>query len=158
MTQVVVRLIDLHVMRWVEGEPHYLVMQRSPGEIYEHVWQGVTGKIKPGEAAWQAAIRELKEETGLGPGRMWAVDHVNFFYENATDTLNCIPVFGAEVNRTDIRLSSEHRDFRWGPLEEAVELLLWEQQKQGLRIFHDMLTDTRSREKLRWMEVDLGGE
>ena len=33
--------------------------------MYEHLWQGVAGKIEKGEQSWQAAIRELKEETGL---------------------------------------------------------------------------------------------
>ncbi|MFC1620562.1 NUDIX domain-containing protein [Candidatus Neomarinimicrobiota bacterium] len=91
MTEVVVRLIDLHVMRQENEAPQYLIMQRSPGEIYEGVWQGVTGKIHPGEHAWQTALRELQEETGLKPLQMWTVDHVNLFYESATDTLNCNP-------------------------------------------------------------------
>ncbi len=154
MTDPVVRVIDMHMMRWVDGEPVYLMLQRSPGEIYEHVWQGVTGKIDGGETAWQAALRELKEETGLGAVKMWTVDHVNFFYEAHGDRLNGIPVFGVELAEGEVTLSKEHQAFRWCNIDDAIELILWEQQQQGLRMFHEMLTI--STEKLRWMEITLG--
>ena len=130
MTDVVAQLVDLHVMRWQEGAPRYLVMRRSPNEIYEHIWQGVTGKINTGETAWQTCLRELKEETGLEPTHLWAVDHVNLFYEPATDTLHTIPVFGAEVEEREVVLSKEHQEYRWCSVEEAAALLLWYQQRR----------------------------
>ncbi len=151
MTDVVVRVIDLHLMRWIEGEPRYLLLQRSPGQLYEGIWQGVTGKIQPGEKAWEAALRELREETGLRPLKMWTVDHVNFYYEAATDQLNGIPVFGVELAPGEVVLSPEHQAHRWCSVEEAAELLLWDQQREGLRVFHEMLT--RYPDKLRWMEI-----
>lgn len=153
MTEAVVRLIDLHVMRRENEELQYLIMQRSPGEIYEGVWQGVTGKIRPGEQAWQAALRELQEETCLKPLQMWTVDHVNLFYESATDALNCIPVFGIEVAFGEPILSREHQTYRWCSVKEAADLLLWDQQREGLLAFHDMLTTSHA--KLRWMAVDI---
>jgi dATP pyrophosphohydrolase len=154
MTEVVARLIDLHVMCREREEPKYLVMQRSPREIYEGVWQGVTGKIRPGEPAWKTALRELREETGFKPLLMWTVDRVNLFYESATDTLNCIPIFGVEVACGEPALSPEHQAYRWCSVNEAADLLLWDQQKRGLLAFHDMLTN--STDKLRWMIVDMG--
>ncbi len=155
MTDLVVRVVDVHLMRWVNGAPTYLVLQRSPGQLYEHIWQGVTGKIKPGETAWQAALREVHEETSLKPLKMWTVDQVNFFYEADHDRMNSIPIFGVELTDGVVVLSAEHQDYRWCPVEEAVGCLLWEQQRRGLLAFHDMLTV--STEKLRWMEVDLKG-
>jgi dATP pyrophosphohydrolase len=143
-------------MRWEDDVPFYLVLQRSPGEIYEHIWQGVTGKIESGETAWQGALRELKEETDLEPLRMWTVDHVNLFYEAGTDSLHTIPVFGVEVGDGDVRLSKEHKAYRWCTVDDATDLLLWDQQRQGLRIFHDMLTNSTA--KLRWMVVNFEGE
>lgn len=155
MTKVVVRVIDLHIVRWVEGEPLFLVLKRSPGQMYEGIWQGVTGKIEDGERAWEAAVRELREETALSPLKLWTVDRVNFFYEAHTDQMNSIPVFGAEVDEEVPTLSGEHESYRWAAVEEAAGLILWEQQRQGLLAFHDMLT--RSRPKLRWMAIDLAG-
>ena len=43
----------------------FLILKRSKTKIYEHLWQGVAGKIEKRETAWQAAIRELKEELGI---------------------------------------------------------------------------------------------
>ena len=153
MTDVVVRVIDLHIMRWIDESPSYLILQRAAGELYEQIWQGVTGKIKPGETAWQAAVRELHEETGLTPARMWTVDRVNFFYEAAEDRMNSIPVFGVEVEGAEITLSQEHQRYRWCTIDQAVNLILWEQQRQGLLAFDDMLINTT--EKKKWMKIDL---
>ncbi len=153
MTDVVVRLIDLHIMRWAEDTPLYLVLQRAKGTVYEHVWQGVTGKIEPGETAWQTAIRELHEETALVPLHMWTVDHVNLFYEAATDRMNAIPVFGVEVQTAAVTLSQEHQSYKWCEIDQAAELILWAQQRQGLLAFNDMIINTK--EKQRWMEIDL---
>ncbi|MFC1480957.1 NUDIX pyrophosphatase [Candidatus Neomarinimicrobiota bacterium] len=153
MTDVVVRVIDLHIMRWVDGIPGYLLLQRAAGEIYAQVWQGVTGKIKSGETAWQAAIRELYEETGLAPVRMWTVDHVNFFYEADQDRMNSIPVFGVEVEDYAVMVSREHQRYLWCDIDQAAKLILWEQQRRGLLAFNDMLINTK--EKKKWMEIDL---
>lgn len=153
MTEVVVRLIDLHVMRRENRAPQYLIMQRAPGEIYEGVWQGVTGKIQSGETAWQTALRELREETALKALHLWTIDHVNLFYESTTDTLNCIPVFGVEIAGGEPTLSKEHQIYRWCSVNEAVDLLLWNQQREGLLAFHDMLTTSQA--KLRWMAIDM---
>ena len=153
MNEVIVRVIDLHLMRWVGVEPRYLLLQRSTGQLYEGLWQGVTGKIRPGEQAWQAAIRELWEEAALRPLKMWTVDQVNFYYEAAHDRMNSIPVFGVELAPGEVTLSPEHQAYRWCPVEEAADLLLWDQQRQGLLTFHDMLTNTT--QKLRWLEIEI---
>ena len=155
MTETVGRVVDVHLVRWEDGVPCYLVLQRSPGQLYEHIWQGVTGKIKPGETAWQAALREVDEETGLKVLKIWTVDRVNFYYEAAADRMNSIPVFGVELAGGEVTLSAEHQAYRWCSVEEADGRLLWEQQRQGLLAFHDMLTVTTK--KLRWMEVDVKG-
>jgi dATP pyrophosphohydrolase len=39
-----------------------LMMERADKSGY---WQSVTGSVEPGETPYQAAIREVKEETGL---------------------------------------------------------------------------------------------
>ena len=153
MTEVVVRVIDLHIVRWVKKQPHYLLLHRAKGQMYAGVWQGVTGKLEVGEKAWESALRELREETGLSALHLWTVDQVNFFYEASHDRMNAIPVFGAEVTDEEVTLSKEHDYYQWSAIEEAVKLILWGQQRNGLRAFHDMLTQTR--EKLRWMEVPL---
>jgi len=43
----------------------FLVGQRDPNDFLAGLWEFPGGKIKPGEVASEAAIRECKEETGL---------------------------------------------------------------------------------------------
>ena len=78
---------------------------------------------------------------------------MNFYYEASHDRMNAIPVFGAEVEKAEVKLSKEHDFYQWSTIDDALKLIMWEQQRNGLRAFHDMLT--RSKEKLRWMEVPL---
>ena len=67
MAEILVRVIDAYVYNYKKNELKFLILKRSKTKIYEHLWQGVAGKIEKGETAWQASIRELKEETGLKP-------------------------------------------------------------------------------------------
>ena len=109
--------------------------------MYPGIWQCVTGKIEAGEKPHETALRELKEETGLTPLNMWTVDQVNHFFEAEQNRMNLIPVFGVEVESEMIILSPEHTEYKWCHANEGVDLLLWNQQKQGLKTFHQMITE-----------------
>ena len=85
MGEVLVRVIDAYIYCYNKDKLSFLILKRSKTKIYEHLWQGVAGKIEKGETASQTAIRELKEETGLVPYRMFVADHVSTFYESNFD-------------------------------------------------------------------------
>ena len=93
MNQIKVRVVDCYVYRITDDGILFLLMKRNLNKIYEHLWQGVAGKIEKGEKAWQTAIRELKEETALNPKKMFVADHVSHFYETHGDRINLVPVF-----------------------------------------------------------------
>ena len=97
MTKVTVRVVDCYVFHLVGDNPEFLILKRNKNKIYEHLWQGVAGKIEKGESAWQTAIRELIEETGLNPLNIFVAGHVSRFYETNGDRINLVPVFGIEV-------------------------------------------------------------
>ena len=151
MNKPIVRAIDCHIVKSIENELLYLLLKRAPGELYPDIWQCVTGKIKPNEKAFQTAIREVKEETGLSSTHLWTLEHVNLFFEGKQDRMNLIPVFGMQVGNEDVILSKEHSRFKWCSFEEAVSLLLWAQQKKGLETFHSMLNG--SKEKLTFSKI-----
>jgi len=130
-----------------------LLMKRNLNKIYEHLWQGVAGKIEDGETAPEAAIRELKEETGFYPVKVFVADHVSRFYEVHGDRINLVPVFGIEVNSDEVILSEEHIDFKWVTIEEALNTLVWNGQKKGIQTVHDMVISDDDR--MRWSKVDL---
>ena len=132
--------MDCHIFRLVDNEPIYLLLKRSPEQIYPGIWQCVTGKIEAGEKPHETALRELNEETGLTPLSMWTVDQVNHFFETEQNRMNLIPIFGVEVESEMVTLSPEHTEYKWCKIDEGVDLLLWNQQKQGLKTFHKMIT------------------
>ncbi len=153
MTQTTIRVIDAYVFRQTEAGIRFLLLKRNVNKIYEHLWQGVAGKIEAGEKAWQTAVRELKEETGLIPKHIFVADHVSHFYEVHGERVNLVPVFGIEVDSDKVQLSVEHSDYRWVDLEGALELLIWRGQRTGIKVVHDMIVSGDDR--LRWSEVKL---
>ncbi len=151
MTTIQVRVIDCHVVFLGEPDPKYLMLKRSPDKLYGGIWQCVTGKIENNETPIETAIRELNEETGLTPKNKWTVDQVNHFYEAEQNRMNLIPVFGIEVDNTDVIISDEHCDYQWCNIEDALKLFTWSQQKNGLIAFHEMLTSHQ--EKLIFTKI-----
>jgi dATP pyrophosphohydrolase len=129
------------------------MLKRSTGKYYEHLWQGVAGKIEKGETAGQTVIRELKEETGKNPVKMFAADHIASFYDARKDRIQMVPIFGIEVENSEVQLSEEHSEYKWVSFEEALVLLTWKGQKEGLRTVHDEIMSGDDRTK--WSEIKL---
>ena len=151
MPKVVVRVIDAYVFNRKNKEIRFLLLKRAKTKIYEHLWQGVAGKIEAGEAAWEAAIRELKEETGFEPVRIFVADHVSKFYEAHGDRVNLVPVFGIEVDDEEVILSDEHCEFKWVDFNTAHQTLIWSGQKDGIAAIFNMLNSDDDR--IKWSEI-----
>ena len=153
MPEILVRVIDAYVFRHTNNGPRFLLLKRAKTKMYEHLWQGVAGKIEQGETATDAAIRELKEETGFEPMRMFVADHVSKFYETHGDRINLVPVFGIEVDDDAVTISKEHCDFKWVSYESASKTLVWKGQKEGISAVHNMIISDDDR--IKWSKVSL---
>ena len=153
MNQIKVRVVDCYVYRRTDDGILFLLMKRNLNKIYEHLWQGVAGKIEEGETSSDAAIRELKEETGLSPVNMFVADHVSKFYEVHGDRINLVPVFGIEVDSEIINLSEEHISYKWVDINEALNTLVWNGQKKGIQTVHDMVINNDDR--MIWSKVEI---
>ena len=151
MTEVLVRVIDAYVYSYESNKLSFLLLKRSRKKIYEYLWQGVAGKIEKNELAWQAALRELKEETGLTAQRMFVADYVSKFYEKHGDRINLVPVFGIEVKNKKVSLSEEHCNFKWLSFKKAHAKLTWNGQKKGLKAVHSMLNSKDAR--MKWSKI-----
>ncbi len=145
--------IDSYIYRNTENGPIYLMLKRSPGKYYEHLWQGVAGKIEKGETAVQTVVRELKEETGKEPIKIFVADHIASFYNVKYNQIFMVPIFGIEVEGSEVQLSVEHSEYKWVPFEDALNLLTWKGQKEGLRTVHDEVISKDDRTK--WSEIKL---
>jgi len=151
MTKIKVKQVDSYIYRFNNSKPEFLMLKRTIGKHYEHLWQGVAGKIEKNETAVQTVLRELKEETGLSPIKVFTADHIASFYDARNDLLMMVPIFGIEVDSVDVKLSAEHSDFKWVSFEEAFKLLVWKGQKEGIKAVNDAVVSDD--ERLQWSEI-----
>ena len=111
------------------GQPEILLIRRAQGSSYAGLWQCVTGRLEAGERILAGALREVAEETGLGPADIEAcfeTDIVNWFHEQAVDGLLSEAVFAARVrSEAPVALSDEHDAHRWLAPAAAHELVVW---------------------------------
>lgn len=121
----------VYILRIENGKSHYLLLRRC-GENLRGNWQMVSGGIKGGETAWQAALREMQEETNLIPARLYSADAVECFYEVPRDAIVIAPVFVAFVETySEIKLSAhEHDAFMWVSYSEALKYLEFDNQQR----------------------------
>lgn len=139
MSEPTVRVVDVYPYRQRAGRaPEFLLVRRAGGTTYAGQWRMIGGKIEAGETAWQAALRELYEETGQAPTRFWAVPSVNTFYEWQRDTVALVPAFAAELDADPV-LDEEHDAFAWWAVEEAVAHLAWPEQQRLLALVASLL-------------------
>ena len=151
MPGIKIRVVDSYVYHQNKNDIRFLLLKRAMTKMYEHLWQGVAGKIENGEKAWEAATRELNEETGLEPVRVFVADHVSRFYETHGDRVNLVPVFGIEVKNRNVVLSKEHCEFQWLDFKTARKRLVWNGQKEGIKSVFEMLSSDDDR--IKWSEV-----
>lgn len=111
----------------------FLALRRRPGGSLPGVWQPVTGKLKRGESVARGALREVHEETGLLPRRLWRLERVSAYYDPRKEAIRIITAFAAELPaRAPVRISREHTAHRFLTAREAGRRFLWDSQRRGL--------------------------
>jgi 8-oxo-dGTP pyrophosphatase MutT (NUDIX family) len=99
-------------------------------------WQIVRGGVNADETYVAAALREMREESGLCPGELYRLDSVESFYLQADDTLWNSVAFCALIDRDQqIQLNDEHDDLRWIPRSQIEKQTLWSSE---LRLLADL--------------------
>jgi len=140
MTQIVPGVVEVFVIRHNAGDWRVLVLQRSPDASRPGSWELVYGKIDAGERPERAAVRELREETGLEVQALYNVT-VNSFYLHTTQTLQMSIVFAAFVGEgAEVTLSDEHQRFEWLGVDEACDRFTWPRAARGLRDVRHLLS------------------
>lgn len=138
-------MVEAHIFREADNDLEFLLLKRSEMEIFPGLWQMVTGSIDQGEKAFETAFREIKEETGLVPEKLWLVPYINSFYSWRRNHICMVPVFAAMVNLdAPVRISHEHSAFQWVNKQKALELLAWPGQKTSVEIICDYFTREHS--------------
>ncbi|TMQ52191.1 MAG: NUDIX domain-containing protein [Candidatus Eisenbacteria bacterium] len=136
MPKLVCTKVEVYIFRRRRGRVEILALRRAPNRrLLPGVWQPVTAKIEAGERALDCAFREVVEETGITPRRLWAIGTVTVYFDGAADTVNALPLFAAEVDpKASVTLSREHDASAFVSPREAGRRFLWESQRRGLEV------------------------
>jgi dATP pyrophosphohydrolase len=126
--------VEVYLFRRRGRRVEFLLLRRSTRRrTLPGVWQPVTGKRLARERMLDAAMREVREETGFMPRRWWALETMTLYPDVEGDAIMALPLFAAEVDpRRTVRLSREHVAAAWLGAPEAARRVLWETQRRGL--------------------------
>ena len=140
------------------GEPEFLLIRRAADRMFAGMWQCVTGKLEAGERILEGALREVAEESGLGPSDLEAVfdtDVVNWFHHDSLDVLLCEAVFAARVRPgAEVVISDEHDDARWLSLDDARALVTWPAYERAIDFVEWLLANPGKAEAFRLSSPD----
>ncbi|HEY3011530.1 MAG TPA: NUDIX domain-containing protein [Gemmatimonadales bacterium] len=133
MTSVRTSLVDVYVLRRTGSSLECLALRRAPGGRCPGSWESVHGHIEPAEQPAGAAARELEEETGLTPLRLYNLSRVELFYQHRADEVALVPVFAAFVAPdAAVRLGPEHDRFEWLAPEGARLRFAWPRERRAV--------------------------
>ena len=124
-----------------EGDHEVLQLRRAPGKYLGGQWSFAGGKIEAGETVIEAAVRELREETGLRPRSLAQLSYVETFYVPQFDAIWHRPGFLAIIGRdAAVRLNEEHTDWRFIRRREIARKVLWPGERRALaEVFREHL-------------------
>lgn len=110
-----------------DGTVHeFLQLRRVLSDYMGGTYQTIRGGMDAGESAIAAALRELREESGLTPIEFYRLGSVESFYIPADDVIWHCPAFCAVVEPSAKPvLNDEHDGFRWVVAEQAEAAFMW---------------------------------
>ncbi len=130
MAEIRADLVTVLVFRRTAGRVEFLQLRRAAAP-YAGTWQPIMGGIEAGETVVAAAVRELREETGLdrvSPALLglWALDQVFPFFIHTLDRVILSPTLAAEAAADWApELNAEHDASRWVPADDITESFVW---------------------------------
>jgi 8-oxo-dGTP pyrophosphatase MutT (NUDIX family) len=125
--------IDVYLISPRADEWRILTLQRGSSTRCPMAWETVHGRIEAGEEPEEAAVREVREETGLEVARLYYVT-VQPFYLHRTHTVELAVVFAAFVDPdAPVTLGEEHARSEWLTPERASERFAWPRERDALR-------------------------
>lgn len=125
-------------------------LKHSPEHVWEVLlvkhraghWAFPKGHPNPGESPQVTAARELQEETGLHIKRIFSDQPIlkenYFFLWNKKKIFKTVEYFIAEVEGKVVLQEAEVADSRWVTIDQAVELMTFEEGKKmcrGVKLF-----------------------
>ncbi|MEM1993897.1 MAG: bis(5'-nucleosyl)-tetraphosphatase [Nitrososphaerales archaeon] len=121
-----------------DNNVEYLILHYPAGH-----WDFPKGNIEKGESDFDAAIREITEETGLTDLKFinGFKKTIQYYYKKGDQLVKkSVTFYLAEANTKDIKLSFEHQGYIWLPIDEALAKVTYQNAKNVLKEAHRFLT------------------
>jgi phosphomecalonate degydratase small subunit len=96
-----------------KGEKILILKRSDKVSTYKGHWAGISGSLQPGEDPVEAAMREVKEETGLRIERNGITVRGEPIYARDGEVLWKIHPFLTEVLEESLAIDWEHDEYRW---------------------------------------------
>jgi dATP pyrophosphohydrolase len=146
-------MVSVFVVRPDPGDQshEFLQLRRAGGDYMGGTWQIVRGGVQSGESYIDAAVRELREETGLTPRELYRLGLVESFYTSVDDTIWHSVPFCAVVDRDQpVLLNAEHNSSRWIARDQIESQTYWASERMVLSdVCRDILDNGLSKPFLR---------
>lgn len=118
------------VLCYLKKDDQYLLLFRNKkkNDYNEGKWIGVGGKLEPGETPNEAAVREVKEETGLDVHSLEIAGEVIFINDNYHEIMYVYEIsdFSGSL------ISCNEGELRWIPINDIYDYPMWEGDKSFL--------------------------
>lgn len=108
-----------------------LLLKRKTAPV--GAWCPVSGRIETGERAWETALREIGEETGLKEGTLYTTGVTDSFYDPEANTIELMPIFLFMIAREEaVTLDDAQSDYAWRDVDAALAQLTFAGHKTAL--------------------------
>ncbi|HEX6050201.1 MAG TPA: NUDIX domain-containing protein [Gemmatimonadaceae bacterium] len=132
MTDLRVGVVDVYVIRPYRDEWLVLLLRRAAGTRCPGSWEAVHGRIERDERPERAAVREVREETGLEIDRLYNIT-CQPFYLHTAGVVQVAVVFAAFVTEAAaVAIGAEHDTHEWLPFAEAATRFTWPREREAL--------------------------
>lgn len=139
MTRIEVGTVDVFVIHESPSGWRVLALQRALDTRCPAAWEPVHGHIEAGEEPEDAAVREVREETGLEVDRLYVV-RVQPFYLRKRRAVEMAVVFAAFVTDSAVAIAVEHQQHAWLSVDEALARFAFPGERASLREIVELLS------------------
>ncbi len=119
------------IYRKENGTAKYLILLYGAGH-----WDYVKGHVEPDEEEEETLVREAEEEAGLIDLRIIPGFKERISYEyskNGKNIAKDVVFYLAETQAKSVKLSSEHKEYKWLEFEKALKQITYKTSKDVLK-------------------------